>query len=122
MLQPSVAWRIQIAPRLNQSPWTAPRSPWMYTVYSMARSTATASEVLTLRVPRDVARRLAREARRQRRTRGEVARAILTAGLAGPVDDPLAEAKRQSLLVRDRESERKVIRFVTDAADLKGWQ
>lgn len=88
----------------------------------MTRSTGSPSEVLTVRVPREVARRLAREARRQRRTRGEVARAILSAGLAGLVDDPLAEARRQSLLVRDRESERDVIRFVTDAADLKGWQ
>jgi predicted transcriptional regulator len=88
----------------------------------MARSATSSSEVLTLRVPRELARRLAREARRQRRTRGEVARDILTSGLGGAVDDPGAEARRQSILVRDRESEREAIRFVTDAADLKGWQ
>lgn len=123
MLQPSVARWIQLAQRLNDSPGGRRHAlGWVCTVYTMARSTASSSEVLTLRVPREVARRLAREARRQRRTRGEVARAILTAGLVGPVDDPLAEARRQSLLVRDRESEREVIRFVTDAADLKGWQ
>jgi hypothetical protein len=87
----------------------------------MARP-ATATEVLTLRIPREIARRLAREARRQRRTRGEVARDILTAGLGAEAPDPLAEARRQSLLVRSRESEQEALRFVTDAADLKGWQ
>jgi hypothetical protein len=80
------------------------------------------SEVLTVRVPRDLARRLAREARRQRRTRGAIARDILAAGLGAPGEDPAAEARRQSLLVRDRESEREAIQFVVDAADLKGWQ
>jgi len=84
--------------------------------------TETGSEVLTIRVPRDIARRLAREARRQRRTRSEVARAILASGLGEPADDPLAEARRQSTLVHDRESEREAIRFVVDTADLRGWE
>lgn len=69
-----------------------------------------------------MARRLATEARRQRRTRSAVARTALAQGLAQPVDDPLAEARRQSLLVRRRASERDVLRFVTDTADLKGWE
>ena len=80
------------------------------------------SEVLTIRVPRELARRLAREARRQRRTRGAVARDILAAALAGLAEDPAAEARRQSLLVRDRASEREALRFVIDAADLAGWE
>jgi hypothetical protein len=80
------------------------------------------SEVLTLRVPRRLAQQLAREARRQRRPRGAVARDILTAGLGGNPDDPAAEARRQSLLVRERDSEREALQFVLEAADLKGWQ
>ena len=79
------------------------------------------SAVLTLRVPRDVARRLAREARRQRRTRSEVARDILAAGLGEPAPAPMAEARRQSLMVSERESERDALRFVIDSADLRGW-
>jgi hypothetical protein len=82
----------------------------------------TSTDVLTIRVPRDVSRRLAREARRQRRSRSAVARAILVEGLGGAPDDLLAEARRQSLLVRRRESERDAIRFAADAADLKGWE
>lgn len=91
----------------------------MYTVY-MTRDAG--SEVLTLRVPRELARRLAREARRQRRPRGAVARDILAAGLGEPAEDPAVEARRQSLLVRDRASEREAIRFAIDVADLAGWK
>lgn len=90
----------------------------VYTVYMATGD----SEVLTLRVPRQLARRLAREARRQRRPRGAVARDILAAFLEGEPHDPAAEARRQSLLVRERESEREALQFVVDAADLKGWQ
>ena len=80
------------------------------------------SEVVTLRVPRQLARRLDREARRQRRSRGAVARDILAAFLGGDPHDPAAEARRQSLLVRERDSEREALRFVVENADLKGWQ
>lgn len=82
----------------------------------------TPTEVLTIRIPRETARRLAREAKRQRRSRSEVARDILTAGLNAPNQDPLAEARRQSLLVGERESEQEAIRFIVDTADLRGWQ
>jgi len=78
--------------------------------------------VITIRVPQAVSRRLTSAARRQRRSRSAVARAILTEGLGGESEDPLAEARRQSLLVRRRASEREAIRFITDFADLKGWQ
>lgn len=83
---------------------------------------AVPSQVLTIRVPREVARRLSQEARRQRRTRSEVARSILAAGLAEPPDDPKAEASRQSRLVSERASEREAIHFAIDAADLRGWE
>jgi hypothetical protein len=80
------------------------------------------SDVITIRVPRDLSRRLAQEARRQRRTRSGVARAILAKGLGADQEDPLAEARRQSRLVRRRASENEAIRFIADFADLKGWQ
>jgi hypothetical protein len=51
-----------------------------------------------------------------------VARDIIAAGLGEVLDDPLAEARRQSLLVRERESERDAIRFITDVVDLRGWE
>ena len=70
---------------------------------------------------REMSRRLAHEARRQRRTRSAVARAILAEGLGDEPQDPLAEARRQSLLVRRRASESEAIRFIADFADLKGW-
>ena len=97
----------------------------MYTVYvsdpDMPRPD-TSSDVITIRVSRALSRRLEREARRQRRTRSAVARAILAEGLGEESEDPLAEARRQSLLVRRRASEREAIRFIVDFADLKGWE
>lgn len=88
----------------------------------MAR-TETPSNILTIRVPRDLERRLAREARRRRLTRSAMARVILEDGLGDvAVADPRAEARRQSLLASGRRSEREAIRFVTAAADLKGWK
>jgi len=97
----------------------------VYTVYvsdpDMPRPD-TSSDVITIRVSRALSRRLEREARRQRRTRSAVARAILAEGLGEESEDPLAEARRQSLLVRRRASEREAIRFIVDFADLKGWE
>jgi hypothetical protein len=80
------------------------------------------SEVLTLRVPRDLARRLAREAKRQRRTRGAVARDLLEAGLDAGTHDPAAEARRQSLLACSRDSEQEALHFIVDTVDLRGWR
>jgi hypothetical protein len=40
----------------------------------------------------------------------------------GDLEDPLAEARCQSLLVRRRSSEREAIQFITAVADLKGWE
>jgi predicted transcriptional regulator len=81
------------------------------------------SDVLTIRVPRDLSRKLTREARRLRQSRSAVARAILVEGLSGRTsEDPDVEARRQSLLVREHESESEALRFIADAADLKGWK
>lgn len=93
----------------------------MYTVYMTKPETS--SNILTIRVPRDLDRRLAREARRRRITRSAMAREILESSLSreAPVD-PLAEARRQSLLARDRVSEREALQFAVGAADLKGWE
>jgi predicted transcriptional regulator len=80
------------------------------------------TEVLTIRVPRTLGRRLAQEARKQRRTRSEVARDLIAAALGDAPDDPYAEARRQSLLVRERESEQEALRFIVDSADRRGWK
>lgn len=81
----------------------------------------TESAILTIRVPREVERRLSREARRQRRTRSEVARTILEAGLSGtPADDPKAEARRQSELASAANDDTR--QLITDIADLRGWK
>ena len=93
----------------------------MYTVY-MADASTNVSSVLTLRLTADVARRLGREARRSRRSRSEVARAILEAHLAGPVADPLAEARRQSLLASAQDADRETLDFIEHAGDSRGWK
>jgi predicted transcriptional regulator len=82
-----------------------------------------ASEVLTIRVPRALGRRLAREARRQRRTRSDVARTLLTRALESvPADDARTEAERQSRLASQQAAERDTLRFIVNAADLRGWE
>lgn len=88
----------------------------MYTVIHMSRP-KTDSTVLTIRVPAALKRRLTREARRRRRTRSEVARAILEAELTSHEPDLATEARRQSLRVRRRPSERDVMAFILNVAD-----
>ena len=82
------------------------------------------STVLTIRVPTDLDRRIAQTARRRRRTKSALVREALeqTFGSAPPADDPAREARRQSLLVSSRASEREAIEFVERAADDRGWQ
>ena len=82
----------------------------------------TDSTVLTLRLPSTLDRRLAREARRRRKTRSEVARTILEAGLVTGEPDAAVEARRQSLLVTRRRSEHEALAFVRGAADAAGWK
>lgn len=83
-----------------------------------------ASTVLTVRMGVDLDRSLAREARRRRETKSEVVREILAAALGGDQKqfDLEQEARRQSLLVGRRRSEREALDFVAEAADTRGWK
>jgi hypothetical protein len=81
------------------------------------------SSALTVRIGVELERSLAREARRSRKTKSELAREILTTGLAGKdAPDPAAEARRQSLLVSRRRSERETLGFLEQVADTRGWR
>ena len=86
---------------------------------SSARST-----VLTLRVPPDLDRRIEHHARRARRSKSAVLREALqnAFGSGQPPDDPAREARRQSLLVSGRASEKDSLAFVEHAADVRGWR
>ena len=94
--------------------------PLLYPVYTMAESNVPA--ILTVRLTRDLERQLAREARRSRRSRSEVARAILEAHLAGPIGDPDAEARRQSLLASAQDADRETLDFIEHSGDPRGWK
>jgi hypothetical protein len=82
------------------------------------------SVVLTVRIDAGLTRSLAREARRRRKTKSEVAREILAAGLGSEAGgcDVEQEARRQSLLVSRRRSERKALEFLEQTADTRGWR
>ena len=82
------------------------------------------STVLTLRVPADLDRRIAQAARRNKRTKSAVLREALNRAFGGaPLpDDPAREARRQSLLVSRRKSERDALDFVEHGADTRGWR
>lgn len=86
--------------------------------------TSERSTVLTLRVPRDLDRRIDHHARRTKRTKSAVLREVLqnTFGGGPPPVDPAREARRQSLLVSGRASERDALAFVEHAADRRGWR
>jgi len=95
----------------------------MYTVYSWNMAKSNESSVLTIRVSKEVERRLAQVARRQRRTRSEVARTILEAGLSDtPALDPRAEARRQSEAASAGSANDDTDQFIANAADLRGWK
>lgn len=83
-----------------------------------------ASSVLTIRIGDDLGRSLEREARRRRTTKSEVVREILAAGLGGESGATrlAKEARRQSILVSDRQSEREALDFLDHAADSRGWE
>lgn len=82
------------------------------------------SSVLTIRISDELTRSLAREARRRRTNKSEVVRDILAAGLSGGKEtlDLAQEARRQSLLVGRRRSERVTLEFIEHAADTRGWE
>lgn len=87
-------------------------------------SKAEKSTVLTLRVPPDLDRRIERQARRRRSTKSAVLREALQIafGEGEPAEDPAREARRQSLLVSGRDSERDALEFIQDGADEQGWR
>jgi len=82
------------------------------------------STVLTLRVPRDLDRRIERVAVRKRRSKSAVLREALQSAFGGeaPPDDPAREARRQSLRVSGRRSEREALEFIEGAGDGRGWR
>jgi hypothetical protein len=74
-------------------------------------------------MPTGVCRYLTREARRRRLTRSDLARAILQQHVEGLKElDFLAEARRQSLLVSKRSSERDTLAFLDAIADRQQWK
>jgi electron transfer flavoprotein alpha/beta subunit len=88
---------------------------------TMSRAEKTPA-VLTIRIDADLIRALAREARRRRKTKSEVAREILAAGLGAEEGNLIAqEARHQSLLV-SRRSEREAFEFIEQTADTRGWR
>ena len=82
------------------------------------------SVVLTLRVPPVLDRRIERAARQKRQTKSAVLREALQNAFGGdaPVDDPATEARRQSLLVSGRASERDVLDFIEQVGEDQGWR
>lgn len=82
------------------------------------------SSVVTLRVPPELERSIARVARRRRRTKSAVLREALENAFRGEerAIDPASEARRQSLLVSGRVSERQALRFIERVADRRGWR
>jgi len=82
------------------------------------------SRVLTVRVPVALDRLIERAARRVRGTKSAVMREALQSVFGGqrPPEDPATEARRQSLLVSGRASEREALEFVEHAADPEGWK
>ena len=86
--------------------------------------TSERSTVLTLRVPSELGRRIEHHARKARRTKSAVLREVIQQAFGGgrPPDDPAREARRQSLLVSGRASERDALAFVEHAADARGWR
>jgi hypothetical protein len=84
----------------------------------MKRSTQ-ASTVQTIRLGGGLHRSLAREARRRRSTKSELVRELLAAGLGAVGVPDLAQARRQSLLVGRRRSERDALEFLEHAADTR---
>jgi predicted DNA-binding protein len=79
---------------------------------------------VSFRVSRTLARRLEREARRRGRTKSAVVREILEDALRsrGASSLPADEARRQSILVSTRSSERETLAFLERAKDTGGWE
>ena len=87
-------------------------------------ATTDASQVLTFRASGAVVRALGRMARQRRQSRSELIRAILEDALQleSRDDDPAQEARRQSLLVSRRDSERETLDFIEQVTDTRDWR
>ncbi|MYD85272.1 MAG: DUF3018 family protein [Acidobacteria bacterium] len=92
-------------------------------LYYMAGA-ADASHVLTFRASGAVVRALGQMARQRRQSRSELIRAILEDALRieSRDHDPAGEARRQSLLVSRRDSEREILDFIEHAVDPRDWR
>jgi hypothetical protein len=78
--------------------------------------------LFTVRISSQLGRALAREARRRRTTKSDVAREILDARLVGGRKPGLAEeARRQSLLVSGRRSEREALQLLESLPEIDAW-
>ena len=82
------------------------------------------STVLTVRVPVDLDRRISQAARRRRSSKSALLREAIASAFGNfePSEDPAREARRQSLLVSGRASDREALEFVEHAADSRGWR
>ena len=87
-------------------------------------ATTEASRVLTFRASSTVVRALGRLARQRRQSRSELIRAILENALQlESLDgDAAREARRQSLLVSGRDSERDALDFIEQVTDTRDWR
>lgn len=88
------------------------------------RRSRESSRVVTIRVSANLNRSIERAARERRRTKSEVVREILEQSLGSREDipDPAQEARRQSLLVSPRRSEKDVLAFIERVGDGRGWR
>ena len=80
--------------------------------------------MLTFRASGAIVRALRRMARQRQQTRSELIRAILEEALQVEArkGDPVREARRQSLLVSRRPSERETLDFIEHVADTQDWR
>jgi predicted DNA-binding protein len=81
------------------------------------------SAIVSVRVSSELGRRLEREARRRGLTKSEEVREILEDALGAGVRGTGAaeEARRQSLLVSARASERDALALIERLGDRRGW-
>jgi RHH-type transcriptional regulator, rel operon repressor / antitoxin RelB len=76
--------------------------------------------MLGIRLEPDLDRRLAALAKRQGKTKSDLAREAIRRYLMD--DDLAAEARRQSLLVSEGDGEQRALDFIDEVADLEGWR
>ncbi len=75
--------------------------------------------MLGIRLEPELDRQLATVARQTGRSKSELVREAIRRFLNG--NDLIAEARRQSLLVAERDDDQGLETFIEDAADQQGW-